>query len=47
MEPDISALERAILRLAVLRLEKAVAAYQAGTGQPLIRDGLLQRFEFT
>jgi hypothetical protein len=42
MELDISALERAIARL-----EEAVAAYQRDTSQSLIRDGLVQRFEFT
>jgi nucleotidyltransferase substrate binding protein (TIGR01987 family) len=42
MELDISALERAILRL-----EEAVAAYQLDMSQSLIRDGLVQRFEFT
>jgi nucleotidyltransferase substrate binding protein (TIGR01987 family) len=42
MELDISALERAILRL-----EEAVAAYELDTSQSLIRDGLEQRFEFT
>jgi nucleotidyltransferase substrate binding protein (TIGR01987 family) len=42
MEIDISALERIITRL-----EEAVAAYQQDTAQSLIRDGLVQRFEFT
>jgi nucleotidyltransferase substrate binding protein (TIGR01987 family) len=42
MEIDTSALERAITRL-----EEAVAAYQQDTSQSLIRDGLVQRFEFT
>jgi nucleotidyltransferase substrate binding protein (TIGR01987 family) len=42
MEIDISGLERAITRL-----EEAVAAYQQDTSQSLIRDGLVQRFEFT
>jgi nucleotidyltransferase substrate binding protein (TIGR01987 family) len=42
MELDISALERAISRL-----EEAVQAYQQDTSQSLIRDGLVQRFEFT
>jgi nucleotidyltransferase substrate binding protein (TIGR01987 family) len=42
MSIDISALERAITRL-----EEAVEAYQADTARTLIRDGLVQRFEFT
>lgn len=42
MELDTSALERAIGRL-----EEAVQAYQTDTSQSLIRDGLVQRFEFT
>jgi|SRR5476651_1186771 nucleotidyltransferase substrate binding protein (TIGR01987 family) len=42
MELDTSALERAIRRL-----EEAVTAYQTDTTQSLIRDGLVQRFEFT
>ena len=42
MELDISALERAITRL-----QEAVEAYQKDTTQSLIRDGLIQRFEFT
>jgi nucleotidyltransferase substrate binding protein (TIGR01987 family) len=42
MELDTSALERAIGRL-----EEAVTAYQTDTSQSLIRDGLVQRFEFT
>jgi nucleotidyltransferase substrate binding protein (TIGR01987 family) len=42
MELDISALERAIARL-----EEAVEAYRKDTTQSLIRDGLVQRFEFT
>jgi nucleotidyltransferase substrate binding protein (TIGR01987 family) len=42
MALDISALERAILRL-----EEAVRAYNLDTTQSLIRDGLVQRFEFT
>jgi nucleotidyltransferase substrate binding protein (TIGR01987 family) len=42
MDLDISALERAIARL-----EEAVAAYQSDTSHSLIRDGLVQRFEFT
>ncbi len=42
MEIDISPLERAIARL-----EEAVPAYQQDTSQSLIRDGLVQRFEFT
>jgi nucleotidyltransferase substrate binding protein (TIGR01987 family) len=42
MEIDISALERSIARL-----EEAVAAHQADPSQTLIRDGLVQRFEFT
>lgn len=41
MKLDISALERAILRL-----EEAVTAYERDTSQSLIRDGLVQRFEF-
>jgi nucleotidyltransferase substrate binding protein (TIGR01987 family) len=39
---DIGPLERAIARL-----EEALAAYQNDTSQSLIRDGLVQRFEFT
>jgi nucleotidyltransferase substrate binding protein (TIGR01987 family) len=42
MEIDISALERAIARL-----EEAVGVYRRDTSQSLIRDGLVQRFEFT
>jgi nucleotidyltransferase substrate binding protein (TIGR01987 family) len=42
MELDISGLERAITHL-----EEAVAAYQQDISQSLIRDGLVQRFEFT
>jgi nucleotidyltransferase substrate binding protein (TIGR01987 family) len=42
MEFDISALERVIVRL-----EEAVDAYRRDTSQSLIRDGLVQRFEFT
>jgi nucleotidyltransferase substrate binding protein (TIGR01987 family) len=42
MELDISALQRAIIRL-----EEAVTTYQQDTSQSLIRDGLVQRFEFT
>jgi hypothetical protein len=42
MDIDISPLERAIDRL-----EEAVAAYQQDTARTLIRDGLVQRFEFT
>jgi nucleotidyltransferase substrate binding protein (TIGR01987 family) len=42
MELDISALERAIARL-----EEAMEAYRKDTTQTLIRDGLVQRFEFT
>jgi nucleotidyltransferase substrate binding protein (TIGR01987 family) len=42
MEIDISALERAIGRL-----EEAMEAYQRDTSQTIIRDGLVQRFEFT
>src|SRR5476649_2168573 len=42
MELDTSALERAIGRL-----EEAVTAYQTDTSNSLIRDGLVQRFEFT
>jgi nucleotidyltransferase substrate binding protein (TIGR01987 family) len=41
MKLDISALERAIARL-----EEAVATYGQDTTQSLIRDGLVQRFEF-
>ena len=32
---------------AISRLEEGLAAYQANTTQTLIRDGLIQRFEFT
>jgi nucleotidyltransferase substrate binding protein (TIGR01987 family) len=39
---NTSALERAIGRL-----EEAMEAYQKDTSQSLIRDGLVQRFEFT
>jgi nucleotidyltransferase substrate binding protein (TIGR01987 family) len=42
MALDISALERAILRL-----EEAERTYNLDTTQSLIRDGLVQRFEFT
>ena len=42
MELDISPLERAIGRL-----EEALAIYRRDTTQLLIRDGLVQRFEFT
>lgn len=42
MELDISPLERAIARL-----EEGVAVYAGDTSQSLIRDGLVQRFEFT
>ena len=42
MDIDISPLERAIARL-----EEAVATYQQDTTRTLIRDGLVQRFEFT
>jgi nucleotidyltransferase substrate binding protein (TIGR01987 family) len=42
MEINISPLERAIGRL-----EEAVLVYQQDTSQSLIRDGLVQRFEFT
>jgi nucleotidyltransferase substrate binding protein (TIGR01987 family) len=42
MDLDISALERAIARL-----EEALAIYQRDPSQSLIRDGLVQRFEFT
>lgn len=42
MDIDISPLARAIARL-----EEAVAAYQQDTSQTLIRDGLIQRFQFT
>ena len=39
---DITNFEKAILRL-----EEGLLAYQADTLQTLIRDGLIQRFEFT
>ncbi|PPQ35600.1 HI0074 family nucleotidyltransferase substrate-binding subunit [Rhodopila globiformis] len=42
MDIDISPLARAIERL-----EEGVAVYQRDTSQTLIRDGLVQRFEFT
>ncbi len=42
MDLDISPLERAIARL-----EEAVETYHKDTSQLLIRDGLVQRFEFT
>jgi nucleotidyltransferase substrate binding protein (TIGR01987 family) len=42
MELDITVLERAIGGL-----EEAVTAYQTDTSNSLIRDGLVQRFEFT
>ena len=42
MEIDITPLERAIDRL-----REAVEIYQQDTAQSLIRDGLVQRFEFT
>ncbi|MGD0104336.1 MAG: HI0074 family nucleotidyltransferase substrate-binding subunit [Rhodopila sp.] len=42
MDIDIAPLERAIARL-----EEAVEVYQQDTSQSLIRDGLVQRFEFT
>jgi nucleotidyltransferase substrate binding protein (TIGR01987 family) len=42
MDLDIPALERAIARL-----EEAVAAYQSDISQSLVRDGLVQHFEFT
>jgi nucleotidyltransferase substrate binding protein (TIGR01987 family) len=42
MAVDISLLERAIARLA-----EAWEVYQADPSQALIRDGLIQRFEFT
>jgi len=42
MDIDIAPLERAIARL-----EEAVEIYQQDTAQSLIRDGLVQRFEFT
>ncbi len=32
---------------AIFRLEEGMATYQADTTQTLIRDGLIQRFEFT
>lgn len=32
---------------AILRLEEGFTAYQADTSQMLVRDGLIQRFEFT
>jgi nucleotidyltransferase substrate binding protein (TIGR01987 family) len=32
---------------AIARLEEGIAQYQADTSQTLIRDGLIQRFEFT
>ena len=41
MAIDISPLERAIARL-----EEALDIYQRDTSQTLIRDGLVQRFEF-
>jgi nucleotidyltransferase substrate binding protein (TIGR01987 family) len=42
MAIDISPVERAIARL-----EEALDIYQLDTSQSLIRDGLVQRFEFT
>jgi nucleotidyltransferase substrate binding protein (TIGR01987 family) len=42
MTLDISPLIRAIARL-----EEGLAAYQRNTSETLIRDGLIQRFEFT
>jgi nucleotidyltransferase substrate binding protein (TIGR01987 family) len=42
MAIDISPLERAIARL-----EEALDIYRLDTSQSLIRDGLVQRFEFT
>jgi nucleotidyltransferase substrate binding protein (TIGR01987 family) len=42
MAIDISPLERAIAGL-----EEALDVYQRDTSQTLIRDGLVQRFEFT
>lgn len=42
MELDPSALDRAIGRL-----EEAIKVYETDTSQSLIRDGLVQRFEFT
>jgi nucleotidyltransferase substrate binding protein (TIGR01987 family) len=42
MEIDIAPLERA-----VARLEEGLQTYQNDTTQSLIRDGLVQRFEFT
>jgi nucleotidyltransferase substrate binding protein (TIGR01987 family) len=41
MDLDISPLERGIVRL-----EEAIAVYQDDVSQTLIRDGLVQRFEF-
>ena len=41
-KPDIQPLENAIRRL-----EEALTAYQADIGNDIIRDGLVQRFEFT
>ncbi len=42
MPLDVSPLVRAIARL-----EEALQVYQSDTTQTLIRDGLIQRFEFT
>lgn len=42
MSLDISSLTNAIARL-----KEGLAAYEADTGNSLIRDGYIQRFEFT
>ena len=42
MSVDLSPLQNA-----VLRLEEALAQWSADTSNELIRDGLIQRFEFT
>lgn len=47
MTPDLTSLELTPLEIAIVRLREGIARYRQDTGETLIRDGLIQRFEFT